>query len=513
MAQARWANLTRGERWVLPAFLACAALMGAVIGNAIELPGLFSLNPGTVVLILAFTLSVPYLVRNWRASLGLLLVWLVVEDLLRKLAGNDLRIYFAKDVIFLVVLVGLCLDRDFRRWWAEATGATRYALYALVGWALVMSVSTWWIDPRLPLIGLRLDFMYAPLVAAGFAIGSRRTEMRRWLLFAASIAALISLVGVVQATIGPSFLSPGRPTPGLIHLELFRGLDRTVYRPTATFVDPGRFGSYAVLGFAISLAAIVISSGRKRVFALACAAANGAGIWVSGGRTGLLMGVVLFAFAATAGPVAEGRLAPGRAVRIVISLVLGGAILTAFLPSVIGTRLQWYVETLDPRSPSNEWTFRARNMVDNTRAGLEIGGLMGTGTGSQSLGKQYLSGNPDTIAGLYAVEGGYAAVAVEWGAIGVALWAIWSVAWVIRQWRSIKSARGSRVAAAGLVLLAWMLFFLFFGFAGGLQEFQNYLANAYFWLLSGLIFALPLAASDVGRPPGPIGTTVVDVSA
>ena len=58
-------------------------------------------------------------------------------------------------------------------------------------------------------------------------------------------------------------------------------------------------------------------------------------------------------------------------------------------------------------------------------------------------------------------------------------------------------------AAAGFVLFAWMIFFLFIGFAGGLQAFQNYIANAYFWLLSGLMFALPLAVNDVRRPsPG-----------
>ena len=151
--ETRWGNSVRGERWVLPAFLACAALIGGAIGKVNGLPGLVTLSPGILVLALAFALSVPYLIRRWRTALGLLLVWLVVEDLFRKLAGNNLQIYFAKDVIFLVVLVGLCRDQDVRRWWVEATEATRYALYALVAWALIMSVPTLVVRPRLPWSG------------------------------------------------------------------------------------------------------------------------------------------------------------------------------------------------------------------------------------------------------------------------------------------------------------------------------------------------------------------------
>jgi len=476
-----------------------AVLVGGIVTGAIQPPAPLSLSPTAAILALLFLISVPYLLRNWRVGVGVFLVWLVCEDLFRKLAGNDLRIYFAKDVIFFVVLVGLLLDRDARRWWSEATGETRYALYALIGWAVIMSVPSWFVDPRLPLVGLRVDFMYAPLVIAGFAVGSRRASLRRWLLFAASIAALICLIGIIQATIGPSFLSPGRATPGLINLELFRGLDQPVYRPTATFVDPGRFGSYAVLGLAMSLAAFVITHGSKRLLALLCVLANGAGIWVSGGRTGVLVGVVLLALAAIAGPVAEGRLAPGRAMKIAAAAVLGGAVVAAVLPGVIGARFQWYAETLDPRSPFNEWAARAEAAYVNTIGGLKIGGLTGDGTGTESLGKQYLSGDPNSIEGRYTVEGGYASVAVEWGAVGVTLWLVWSIVWVTRQWRKIRSARGHRSAAVGFVLFAWMLFFLFFGFVGGLQAFQNYITNAYFWLLSGLVFALPLAGGDTHR--------------
>ena len=494
---------------MIPVVVVVAVVSGGLVAGGLALPQPLRLPPAATVLGIAYVLAIPFLLRHWRASLGLLLMWLVVEDLFRKFAGNDLRIYFTKDVIFLVLLIGLLLDPGVKDWWNRATGATRYLLYALVAWAVIMSVPSLWVDPRLSLIGLRLDFMYAPLVAAGFSIGSRRASMRWWLLFASSIAASISLIGVIQATIGPSFLAPGGATPGLIHLELFRGIDSTVYRPTATFVDPGRFASFAMLGLAMSLAAFVMSRGRERALALGCVFVNGAGIWVSGGRAGLVVGVLLVAFAATAGPLAEGRLAPGRALGIIGGIVIGGAFLAVLLPGVVGARLQWYSETLDPRSSFNEWSFRANSAIDNTERGIRIGGMFGQGTGTESLGKQYLTGDPDQIVGLFQVEGGYASIVVELGVVGLALWLAWSTAWTVRQWRSITSGRGHRAAAAAFVLFCWMLFFLFYGFATGLQVFQNYIANAYFWLLSGVMFAVPFAAADPhGRTQDPAAADV-----
>ena len=75
------------------------------------------------------------------------------------------------------------------------------------------------------------------------------------------------------------------------------------------------------------------------------------------------------------------------------------------------------------------------------RRGIDIGGLVGQGTGRESLGKQYLYGDSEgATGGSYQVEGGYASIAVEWGAVGLALWTLWTLAWLYRQWRCIRAA-------------------------------------------------------------------------
>ena len=87
-------------------------------------------------------------------------------------------------------------------------------------------------------------------------------------------------------------------------------------------------------------------------------------------------------------------------------------------------------------------------------------------------------------------------VGQQWGVIGLLLWLGWTTTWTGRLWHRSKGARGTSLAGVGLLITSWVVIFLFVGFVGGFQSFQNYYANAYFWLLSGVVFALsPKTAS------------------
>jgi hypothetical protein len=153
---------------------------------------------------------------------------------------------------------------------------------------------------------------------------------------------------------------------------------------------------------------------------------------------------------------------------------------------------------LDPNAETNEWGFRWRNYTHDTARGISIGGLIGQGTGQESLGKQYIyGGEANDPLGLYQVEAGYGSVAIEWGIVGLALWLWWSVAWLLRMLWSTRRALGDRVAAFGVIVTAWVFFLMFIAFFGGFANFQNYINNVFLWFLSGMVFALPVAA---GRP-------------
>lgn len=496
-----------------------AALLGLLAsGRTAALPGasatlglVASLPPAALIAGFGAVALAPALTRHWETATGVLFAWLVVEDLVRKLAGNDLRVYFVKDLFFALAVVALAtsgtgLARDLR----QATGAAGRVLGVLVVWAVVLSVPTALEDWRIPVVGLRLDFLYVPLVVAGWRIARDQGRLVRWLTGLALLSGIGSLIGVVQAFVGPSFLAPGVPVRGLGNLVLVRGTATSgpVYRPTGTFVDPGRFSSFANVGLALCLAALFVTVGGRRRLVAAATAACGAGVWVSGGRAGFIAAVALIALAVIGGPWALGRPSLSRAGGVVLAALMGLAVLSVTAPELLETRLRWYQETLDPRSPTNEWAFRWRSYSGATAGGIFRGGLVGQGTGRESLGKQYLyeGGDPaDAEIYGYQTEGGYAAVAIEWGVVGLALWVTWTAAWLARAHGAVRRRRGDPVAASAVVLVAWLWFFLVIGFFGGLQGFQNYLANAYFWLLSGVVFGIGASTvhDTVGRAAEP----------
>jgi hypothetical protein len=489
-----------GSGWIV--CVGACVLAGAIVTGGVPLlapSGIPALGALSAAILIAAS---PILLLNWRAAAVVFLAWLLIEDLFRKLAGNDLSIYFAKDILYAVLLAAMAADRTFRNAWRDATGSARWWLYALVGWAVVMSIPTGLQDWRLPLVGLRLDFLYVPLVVIGYQMARRANDFRRWMLRLAVLGGAASLIGIVQAVIGPTFLAPDVRTPGLGNLVLVRGLpgSAAVYRPTGTFVDPGRFASMALVAIAIGLAAALVCRGWSRAWAATAALTAAGALWVSGGRAGFVAGTGLVVIAAIGTGPAHGQAFIGKAAAAAGIALASAVILAALSPSMFQSRLLWYQATLDPRSPDNEWSSRWAAYGGDTIRGVRLGGVLGVGTGQESLGRQYLYGGSGRApAGLYQVEGGYASVATEWGVVGLALWVGWSLAWTRRQWRAVRASRGTSIAVAGLVLLGWMVFFLFFQFFGGLQAFQNYFANAYFWLLSGMLFALPKTADAEGK--------------
>jgi hypothetical protein len=474
----------------------CVAVGALIVGELVRVEDL-GLPLPLLVVGLVLIPATPILLRNWRFTLLGFFVWLMVEDLFRKLAGNSLATYFLKDLILMLVLAGFFMDSDVRGAWKEATGRARLALYALIAWAAVMSVPTLLADWRLPLLGFHLDFLFVPLVVVGYVIARDRRELARWAVWLAVITALASSIGLIQATIGPEFLRPSVATPGLINLELtrFTVSNTEVFRPSGTFVEPGRFLTMAVVGLTISLSAFFLAEGRRRFVVAICLLTNLAAVWTSGGRTGVLWGAFLVIVAAIAPAIAERRPTVSRAVVVGAALTVSIGALSVFAPTLLSSRAEFYSSTLDPNAATNEWGFRWTNYSFDTLRGISLGGLVGQGTGQESLGKQYIyGGESNSPFGLYQVEAGYGSVAIEWGIVGLALWLWWSVAWLLRMLSLTRRALGERLAAFGIIVTAWFFFLMFVAFFGGFANFQNYINNVFLWFLSGMVFALPVAA-------------------
>jgi len=496
--------------------LAVPAAAGAVVGVIASarqglvphLDFVSSVPLAATVVVVATLAALPLFLRHPFLGLSIFVLWLPFEDLVRKFAGNDVRVYVVKELLFVAGLIGIVRILRRERAWQRATGEARFPLIVLMGWAIVLSVLSAARNPLVPLAGLRLDFFYAPLAGVGFLIASSPDRLRRAFRWLMVLGAMVLIVGVIQAVVGPTFLAPRVATPGLGHLIEQRtvpGTLDTVFRPTGTFVDPSRFSSWALFFVALGIATLGLQRTRRHRFvARSLLVVAVVALVISGGRAALIGGSVIGVVV-----LVRRRFGP-RAMALVIALV-GFAVVAvmaaaAFFPRTVTSHTSYYARTLNPKSNASEWSTRYHNYTRDAVRGIRLGGVIGNGTGTQSLGLQYiLGGETRTYTGLYAVESGYGAVGYEWGFIGFALWIWWTVTWFRRLHRCARVTRGSPYQLTARALMTWIFFFLFLAFAAGYNYFQDYGPNAFFWLASGAVFGLPVAV-EAARDSRPVET-------
>jgi hypothetical protein len=97
------------------------------------------------------------------------------------------------------------------------------------------------------------------------------------------------------------------------------------------------------------------------------------------------------------------------------------------------------------------------------------------------------------------VESGYGDLVLELGIFGLFFWLIWTTALVTAGWKVVRTLRKTCYFPIALAILWFVFILLFLETFGGIQAFQNYINNAYLWLLLGILFRLPtLTAQTTG---------------
>src|ERR1700682_1852167 len=448
------------------------------------------------------------ILNNWRNGLYFFLTWVWFEDFAKKYLGNNMAIYFAKDVLAAVVYLSFFLA--YRR--KEVTSFRPPFLVPLLlfFWFGVMQV----FNPASThlmygVMGLKLFFYYVPLLFVGYALLNSEAELR-WFFFVNMILALIIVsLGIAQAIIGHTFLNPQiiaddiRELSTLYRVSPISGL--IMYRPNSVFVSTGRFGNFLlvtwllVFGFSGYL---LLRHKRGRSFAFIVLALTVAGLVLCSSR-----GVVLWsAGSALVGSVAFVWGAPWRQrevlrvlrgiQRAALGIVLGIVILFATYPEALLSRVAFYTETLSPNSSASElqhrtWTYPMANFLG--AFGYERWPY-GYGIGTTSLGIQYVARIFNAKPPVIGVESGFGTLVVEMGIGGLILWLVMSFAILFSAWGVVKKLRGS----------PWFpLAFVIFWYGGillipitftGMQPYEDFVLNAYFWLLLGILFRLPTLA-------------------
>jgi branched-subunit amino acid transport protein len=450
---------------------------------------------------------------DWRSGVYFFLVWLLFEDLVRKYMGNSMYVYFGKDVLVGVTYAAFLVART-RRDTVLFRPPFRNALVMFFLLGLVQVFNP--LSPSIfyGLLGLKLDFYYIPLMFVGYGMLRKENDLRRFLVVSMVLAAVISLVGILQAIVGLDFLNPhgGADIELLGHLVRSTPSGLAVLRPPSVFVSDGRFGQYIILSFILGLGAagyllLRTRRGRKTVLpavglvALAGVLSGSRGAFVYIAASALVLSAAML-WGAPRG-LGEGYRLVKALRRSLIFVALAMALAAIIFPDVIGAHWAFYQETVMPGSEHYEVGIRTWDypMAELKKAFADPDWAMGHGIGTASLGGQYVSRIMEVAPSNIWVENGYGNLIVELGILGPILWLIWASSLVFAALKTTLRLKGTWAFPVAFSVL-WYAFLMLFPFTwGGFMAYQNFVCNAYFWLLVGILFRLPELVNQNANEP------------
>jgi hypothetical protein len=469
--------------------------------NGLALIGLATAASALVVTIL----------NSWRNGLLILITWLLFEDFARKYLGNNMAIYFAKDVLASVVYLSFFVatrkekTRLFRP-------PFRIPLLLMIWFGALQVFNPASGSIFFGLMGFKIFFFYVPLMVVGYAYFTSEQNLCRFFFLNIVLLLIISSLGVAQSILGHTFLNPENMQDDIRELATsyrvspISGLSS--YRPTSVFVSSGRYVNFLGVGWVLVLGFLGYllfrpPKGRMLAFfavvstaaALVLTSSRGAFVW---GLIGALVFSIAFLWGA---PWRNGEVI--RVLRMIQRTTLG--IIAAFIfliflfPDALESRLSFYYETMSPKSLHSELAARSWDYpVQNFLGAFDYERWpYGYGIGTAGLGTQYVSRIFHVKPPDIGVESGFGAIVLQMGIVGLFLWLIMSIAILFSAWRVVSQLRGSIWFPLGFAIF-WFVFLVLIPYTfGGIVAYEDFVLNAYLWVLLGILFRLPdFAASE-----------------
>ena len=474
-------------------------------------------------MLIALIIIVVNTLNDWRTGFFLFILWLLFEDLARKFLGNGMIFFFGKDVLAAITYASLLKAKSKGEIaWFRPPFMVPLAIF--FGLALVQVFNTESPSVIYGLLGLKLYFYYVPLIFVGYALIQTDRDLERVLVFNLVPGLVIAILGIIQSVVGLSFLNPTELAPELQALgNLTRESPLThlaVPSPTSVFASSGRFHWYMIV-----LAILALGTQAHLLLTRRLRAAwgfLGVGVTViaamQSASRGAIMYTMISVLVLSAGFLWGAPWSWGQGHRLVKairrSLLVGAAGLFAMVqlfPAAIGANYAFYAETLLPSSSATQLQFRAIDYpLGNLQRVFEHEKWpYGYGTGTASLGLQYVSRLLGQTPPQLWVESGWGVLIAEMGILAPFLWIFWSVTLLYYGWRIVKQLRQTVYFPIALAIL-WYGFLLLFPFTHmGMQPYQNYVMNAYFWFLIGILFRLPHLARVPQTVPAQAAAPVV----
>jgi hypothetical protein len=449
-----------------------------------------------------------HILNDWRFGVLLFLIWLLFEDLGRKYLGNSMVVFFAKDLLIGVAYLSFYVAKRRRQ-----VNVFKIPFLVPLGMFFALAViqvfNTWSPSILYGLLGLKIYFYYAPLMLLGYAMMDRPADLDRFLVVNLAAGILIAGLGIAQSVLGVSFLTPDDIAPELYELSHTLRYSPITHSAsqvtTSVFVSSGRFSFYLILLWILVMGAqgyFVLSRRHGAKYGFIGMGVVTVAVMITGTRTPFVF-MVISALMMTSAFLWGAPWKWGQGHRLVKAIrraffigAIGLLLMAEVFPLVLGDHWRFLSETLSFGGEGSELQARAfdypiKNLV---LAFQHDRWVEGYGTGVNSLGLQYVARLVGGAIPEIGVESGYGGLLIEMGILGLILWIFWVSAMLISSWKVVKQLRQTvyfPLAFAiwwyAIVLLIMLMFF-------GLMEYQNYVNNAYLWLLIGVLYRLPKLA-------------------
>lgn len=444
------------------------------------------------------------ILNDWRRGLYILVGWILFEDFVRKYLGNNMAIYFVKDILAIILYLSFFRARLANRI-EKFQIPFRFPLIIFF-WFCVLQM----FNPPSPsifygILGMKLNFLYIPLIYIGYAFAESEEDLRRFLSFSCSLILIVAGLGMAQSIIGPTFLNPQnlqediRSLSTLYRIAPISGL--AAYRPTSVFVSSGRFQDFLIAAWVFSLGYgghLLLRTRRGRNLAFTTIGVV-AGASVMSASRGVFMWNAAITLVIVAGFLWGAPWRQREAIRVLraiqrTALLIGIAMifLLTMFPDALGSRLAIYTETLMPNSSTSELVHRTRTYplqqlgfaFDNPRWPL------GYGIGTCSNGFQYVIRITGAQPISVSVENGFGNLLLELGIVGLILWIVLGFSVATSAWVVVKTLRGTPWFPLGLATFVFTVLVFFPMMFFGNSAYQDFLINSTLWLQLGVLFRL-----------------------
>ncbi len=444
------------------------------------------------------------ILNDWRRGLYFLVAWLLFEDLVRKYLGNNMAIFFGKDVLAITLYVSF-----FRAGLAQRVEKFRIPfripllLYIWFGLLQVFNPAS--TSLFYGILGMKVEFLYVPLIYVGYALIVSEEDLRRFFSFTSVLILIVAGIGLAQSIIGPTFLNPTHLQEDISYLSTLSRVDpvsgRMAYRPNSVFVSTGRFQDFLIVTWLLSLgySSYLLLRGRSgRTLAFSTVGVVGIASLMSTSR-GVFMWNSGIALVFIAGFLWGAPWRRGEVVRVLRAIQrttlfvgLGIILLLSLFPEELGSRLSIYSESLMPNSPTSELVHRTR---DYPLQQLEYAFTFprwpyGYGIGTCTLGVQYVARIMHAKPMNIGVESGFGSMILELGIVGLILWIVLGFSITISAWKVVKKLRGTPWFPLAFVIFLFSCLLFFPMTFVSFSTYQDFIINIYLWLSLGILWRL-----------------------